>query len=133
MVIYGIVVANLSLQNKYDKDRFFEKTFLLANTSMKIVLGILFFSLSNANIWFVKRKLKWKKYIITKILPTKKRVKLENCKEFVATALDPKEKAFVIYIALLKVQNKVHLLYTAKIALLITDKILVKVSKKYVE
>lgn len=75
---------------------------------MEVVLGMLFFSLSNANVRFTKRKLVWRRYAMTKALVMKKRVKFVNCKEFTVTALDYKQKTFIVYIALLGVENTVH-------------------------
>ena len=47
---YKMVVIVLSVTIKTNKIKFFEKTFLVANISAKVVLGMLFFILSNANI-----------------------------------------------------------------------------------
>lgn len=102
LVIHGMVIANFSLQDKYNWDRFFEKTFLVIDTSMKIVFGMLFFSLFDINIRFVERNLEWRRYTTTKTLSIKKRVKLINYKEFAVIALDSKE-AIIIYITLLEV------------------------------
>lgn len=46
--------ASFWLQDSLEKVRFFEKTFLLANTSMKVVIEKLFLALSNANIEFIE-------------------------------------------------------------------------------
>ena len=50
LATYGMAVAAFSLQNSLGKVRFFEETFLLVDTSMKVVLGMLFLALSNADI-----------------------------------------------------------------------------------
>ncbi len=56
--IYSIASASFLLQNNLRRVQFFEETFLLTNTSIEMILGILFLSLSNANVKFVKlRKL----------------------------------------------------------------------------
>ena len=57
LVTYEIVLTSFSVQNKLEKIRFFEKTFLLADTSIEVVLGMFSFIFSNANIQFVKKKL----------------------------------------------------------------------------
>ena len=49
---YGIVVAAFSVVDKANPVRFFEEIFLVTNVSLEIVLGILFFTLSSANIDF---------------------------------------------------------------------------------
>ena len=47
---YGMTIAGFSIQDGLGKIRFFEKTFLLADTSMDVVLGMPFLSLSNADV-----------------------------------------------------------------------------------
>lgn len=47
--IYIIVLASFSLQNSLERIWFFEKTFLLANTSIKVVLRMLFLANNNVN------------------------------------------------------------------------------------
>ena len=48
--IFEIVLASLLVEDKLGKARLFQETFLLANTSAKIVLSIPFFTLNNANV-----------------------------------------------------------------------------------
>lgn len=60
--IFGIVLASVFYENKLGLSRFLEKTFLLANTSIKIVWDILFLILYNADILFVEQKLTWRSY-----------------------------------------------------------------------
>lgn len=47
---FEIVLASFQIEDKLRKTRFFQKTFLLANTSIKMVLKIFFFTLSNTNV-----------------------------------------------------------------------------------
>lgn len=49
-ITYKMVIASLSLQNKFGYIKFFEKTFLLAEISIQVVLEMSFLSLSNADI-----------------------------------------------------------------------------------
>ena len=49
---YGMVSVRFSLQNSRERVRFFEETFLLANTSIEVILGMPFLSLSNADVEF---------------------------------------------------------------------------------
>lgn len=51
-----MVVANFSFRDKYKKDRFFEKIFLLIETSIEIILGMLYFLLFKADIQFIEKK-----------------------------------------------------------------------------
>ena len=54
---YRMVVAAFSVTDKANQVRFFEKTFLVANISLKVVLRILFPILSAVNIDFLGREL----------------------------------------------------------------------------
>ncbi len=60
-----------------------------------------FLTLSNANVQFVKKELKWRSYIIIEVLSTTKRVELVNKREFTSSSLDENIEMFVIYIATL--------------------------------
>ena len=53
----GIVVTAFSVLDKANRIRFFKKTFLVDNVSPKIVLGMPFLTLSNADIDFSGRDL----------------------------------------------------------------------------
>ena len=48
--IYKMVIVTFQVIDKLGKAQFFQETFLLANTSMEMVLKIPFLILSNANI-----------------------------------------------------------------------------------
>ena len=48
--MHGIVIVGFLIQDKLGKIRFFEGTFLLADTSIEVVLGILFLTFSNVDI-----------------------------------------------------------------------------------
>lgn len=54
MVIYDMLIARFLLQDKLEKVTFFKKIFLLADFSIKVILEIPFFSLSNTNIRFAE-------------------------------------------------------------------------------
>ncbi len=49
---YDMTSASFLLQDSLGRVRFFEETFLLVNTSIEVVLGMLFLTLSNVNIQF---------------------------------------------------------------------------------
>lgn len=55
--IFKIAITNFQVKNMLKTLVFFRKTFLIANTSIKVVLKILFFIFSNINIGFTKEKL----------------------------------------------------------------------------
>ena len=54
---YGIVVAAFWVTNKANQVKFCEKTFLIVNVSLEVILEIYFLSLSSANIEFLDREL----------------------------------------------------------------------------
>ena len=54
---FGMVVTTFSVTDKANRVRFFEKTFLVANISPKIVLGMPFLTLSGADVDFLGREL----------------------------------------------------------------------------
>ena len=64
-----MVIADFEVINQLGRIQVFYETFLLANTSMEIILEILFLILSNADIQFNKRELIWRSYTIAKAFP----------------------------------------------------------------
>ena len=63
-----MVIANFQVNDKNGKPRFFQKTFLVTNTKIEIILGMFFLKISNENMAFSERTLTWKFYIINKAL-----------------------------------------------------------------
>ena len=53
--IYRMVLIAFLVTDQANKVRFFKETFLVANVSPDVVLGMLFFTLTGANIDFPKR------------------------------------------------------------------------------
>ena len=54
---FGMVVIAFSIINKANRVGFFEETFLVANISPEVVLGMLFLTLSDADVDFSGQKL----------------------------------------------------------------------------
>ena len=52
-----MVIADLQIENKGNRPRFFQETFLIANTKFEVILGMLFLKISNVDIAFDKRTL----------------------------------------------------------------------------
>lgn len=71
---FGMVIAGFQIQHKLEKARFFQETFLVADTKIDVVVGMRFFILSNANIRFAEEELTLKTYTAAEALPTTKRV-----------------------------------------------------------
>ena len=53
---YKMTTARFLVIDKLGQIKFFEKTFLLANTSIEVVLGILFFSFNNVDVYFDEKE-----------------------------------------------------------------------------
>ena len=54
---YEMIVATFLVTDKANQVRFFEETFIMANISPNVILGMLFLTLSGANVDFLDRKL----------------------------------------------------------------------------
>ena len=48
--IFGMVLVNFQVEDKFGRVRFFQETFLLTNISAKVVLGKPFLTFSNADV-----------------------------------------------------------------------------------
>ncbi len=94
--------AGFSLQDSLRKVRFFEKTFLLADICIEVVLGMPFLSLSNADFQFGTGELTWRSYTFAEALPTASRVELIDKHEFAKAALGENSETFVVHIAALE-------------------------------
>ena len=57
LATYNMVITIFQSIDKLCRCWFFQETFLLANISLEVVLGMLFLTLSNADIQFAKKKL----------------------------------------------------------------------------
>ena len=127
--IFGMVLASFQVEDKPGRARFFQETFLLADISMELVLGMPFLTFNNADVQFVEKELTWTSYTTTEALPTTKQIELINKKEFAKAALDEKSETFVIHVASLNLVLRIHLDREAQIAFLFTEE--VKIPDKY--
>ena len=57
LAIYGMVIAGFQVVDKLGCSWFFQKTFLLADISMKVVFDMFFLIFSNADVKFAEKKL----------------------------------------------------------------------------
>ncbi len=76
---------------------------MLIDTSMKIILGMLFLALSNANFLFDTKKLTWRSYTTTKALPTTNKVGIIDKKKFAKAVLDENLETFIVHVAALDI------------------------------
>ena len=133
---YGMVVAAFSLMDKANRVRYFEETFLVANVSPEVVLGMPFLTLSGADVDFLDRELRWRTYTTQEALPTTRRVELVGKKEFAAAALDPEHETFVVHVAFLSstpLDAGVHPSRRPQIAGLIAEEAPTKVPAEYAD
>ncbi len=100
---HDMASARSSLQDSLERVRFFEETFLLADTSIEVVLGMPFLSFSNVDVEFEELgKLIWRSYTTAKALLTISQVKLINKREFAKAALDRRSEIFLVYVTILE-------------------------------
>ena len=126
---FGMVLADFQVEDKLGRVRFFHETFLLTDIIAEIVLGILFLTLSNADVQFVEKELIWRSYTTAKALPTIKQVELIDKKEFAKAALDKNSETFVVHVAFFSLVTGIYPDRKAQIASLLTKE--VKILDKY--
>lgn len=83
-----MVTAGFSLQDKLGRVRFFEEIFLLADTSIEVILGMPLLTLSDADIRFAEKELVWRSYTAADALPITQRIELIDRREFATAAFD---------------------------------------------
>ena len=103
---FGMVIAGFQVIDKLGRARFFQETFLLADTTMEVVLGMPFLTFSNADIQFAEKELTWRTYTTEDALPTTRRVELIDKKEFAKAALDENIEVFVVHVSSLSLGSK---------------------------
>ena len=128
---FRMAIASFQVEDKLGRACFFQEIFLVANTSMEVVLGMPFLTLSNADIWFAKKELVWRTYSVAEALPTTRKGEIIDKKEFAAAALNKEDETFVVHMAALSVGSNVHPSRQAQIALLDVKK--VTISPKYTD
>ena len=94
---FEMVIADFQVEDKSGRPKFFQETFLVADTKFEIILGMLFLKLNNADVSFGEEILTWNSYTTSKTLPTTKQVQLVDPKEFVIAVLEPDNETFVVH------------------------------------
>ena len=122
---FGMVITDYAVKNKLGRVSFFQKTFLLANISLEMVLGIFFFTFSKTNILFVERGLVQRTYTIAEALPITRSIEIIDKREFAAAALNADNKTFVMHVVALAepITMPIHLSCQAQVAALASNKI----------
>ena len=52
---FGMVIADFQVENKADRPRFFQITFLMTDTKFEIILGMFFLKISNVDVSFEEK------------------------------------------------------------------------------
>ena len=128
---YSMVIAGFKVQVKFGKARFFQETFLVADTNMEVVLEMPFLAFSKIEVDFAEKDLTWKAYTIAEALPTTKRVQIISPKKFAKAALDLDQKAFMVHVATLFSSIEIYPDREIQIVTLIADKAPVTISAEY--
>ena len=96
---FRMVIANFQVKYKGGRPRFFQETFLVADTKFEVVLEMPFLKISNADVAFGEGILMLKSYTTSEALATTKWVRLVHPKEFTIAALDADSETFVLHMA----------------------------------
>lgn len=107
------------LKDSQEKAWFFEKIFLLTNTSMKVVLKIAFLSLSNSNWEFSTKRVIKRLYAVAKVLLIAKKIELISKYKLVELVLDKDTNTFVIHVTVLETPESAILMYYLRAPLLV--------------
>ena len=99
---FEMMIADFELENKVGRLKFFQETFLIANTKFKMFLKIFFLKINNINMSFSKKTLTKKTYTTNKILSNTKQVQIVNPKKFIIATLDTDNKTFMVHMAIQK-------------------------------
>ena len=97
---FGMIIADFQVENKASRPRFFQEIFLVVDTKFKVILGMPFLKISNADMSFGEKILTWRTYTTNKALPIIEQVQIVDPKEFVIAALDVNSKTFMVYVAI---------------------------------
>ena len=109
LATYNMVISAFQIVDKLGRSQFFQNTFLLANISMEVVLGMLFLILNNVDIQFAEKKLTWRTYTTKKSFPTTCQVEIMNGKKFAKVVFDENVEAFLVYASSLQSRMTIHL------------------------
>lgn len=128
-----MIIILFQIDNKYKKSCFFQGTFLLADISIDITFRMSFLTLSNVEVNFNNRELKWRLYIDTKAPLTIRWEEFVGKKEFAAVAFDLKNEIFMFHIASFTLSNmsKAYSSYRTQIVFLWVDETPTTVPQEY--
>ena len=129
---FGMVIADFQVEDKASRPRFFQETFLVADTKFEVILGMPFLKISNADVSFGEGTLTWRTYTTNEALPTTERVQIVDPKEFVIAALDVDSETFVLHVAIREREEiPVHSKRQAQVGALLFDEAPTEVPAEY--
>ena len=127
-----MVIADFQIEDKANRPRFFQETFLVADTKFEVILGMPFLKISNADVSFGEGTLTWKTYTTNEALPTTEQVQIVDPKEFVIVALDVDSETFVVHVAIREREEMpVHSEKQAQVGTLLFDEAPTEVPAEY--
>lgn len=129
-----MIIIWFLIQNKVKKVRFFEKTSLLADISMEVVLEMHLLILGNADIPFDQKSFTWRAYITFHALRTTRCVELINKHELINVTSNKNSETIIIYLVALKASPSAILVqsfWAALLAALQKDKASTKIAPEY--
>ena len=121
---FGMVIADCLVKDKLEMVRLFQEIFLLANINLKVIMEMLFLTLSRADVWFAEWEFVWKTCTDVESISTIRRVEIITKGEFVAVALNTDDEIFMVHIAALVEPTTIliHPFCQAKVASLMSEK-----------
>lgn len=122
-MIYDILLFNFDFKNIKKKRQVFQKTFLVANIEIEVLLNLLFLAFSKVKIKFIDQKLSWKIDILKKTLLITKQMHMIDWKKFATIALAMNKEAFLLYIIYLECKILIYIAQKALIALLLAKNV----------
>ena len=127
-----MVIVDFQVEDKASRPRFFQKTFLVANTKFEVILGMFFLKISNADVSLSEKTLTWRIHITNEALSTTKQVQIVNPKEFIIVVLDVDNKKFVMHVAIRKQEKMLeHSKKQAQVRALLFDMAFIEVLAEY--
>ncbi len=114
---YGMALAGFLLQDSLGRVQFFGETFLLADISIEVVLGMSFLSRSNADFQFDAGELNWRSYTVAEVLSTASGVELIDKHVFAKAALGKNSEMFVVHVAALEAPKPTMSLHPFRVPL----------------
>ena len=129
---FEMVITDFQIEDKASRPRFFQETFLVADTKFEVILGMPFLKINNADVSFGEGTLTWRTYTINEALPTTEQVQIVDPKEFVIAALDVDSETFMVHVAIREREKMpVHSKRQAQVGVLLFDKAPTEVPAKY--